>query len=340
MPTSSGRPTIIDVARTAGVTRSVVSRALTGTGSVSQRAREQVRAAVAELGYQPNSAARTLVTGRSGIIGALARRVTDPMYASIIAGLQERATYYNYRVLFITGNLDTASEREGLKTLVSLQVDGIVIGSGRLSNRAITEVAGQTAAVVVGRKVPGVDMVDHDESGTTADLFDHLLRLGHRRVGFLAPPTQYNRGAVGKTDSVRGTAARLGIELVSESAGYEFGQCREATSRLITAHPEISAVVGLSGFAGLGAMTALEAVGLRVPGDISVACFNDPLLDEIPQLALTGVRQAQEDLAHQAVDLILERLSDPGRAPQRRLVTGTFHPGATTARASHRPSVP
>ncbi len=332
MPVSAGRPTIHDVARVAGVTRSVVSRALTGTGSVSPRARERVLAAAAELGYQPNRSARTLVTGRSRIIGALARKVTDPAYGYIIAGLQDRATHHNYRVLTITGNLDTTSEREGLQTLVSLQVDGIVVGSGRLSNKSILEIARHTATVVLGREVPGVDAVDHDETHTTAELLGHLWELGHRTVGFLAVPTQYNRGAVTKTKSLREVATHLGMTLVVENAGNEFAPSREATTRLLASHPDVTAVLGLTSFAGLGAISALEAAGLRVPEDMSVACFNDPLLGDIPQLGLTGVLQSQEELGHQAVDLIIERLADPSRPVQRRLVVGTFRTGTTTSR--------
>lgn len=333
MPVSAGRPTIHDIARVAGVTRSVVSRALTGTGSVSPQARERILAAAAELGYQPNRAARTLVTGRSKIIGALARKVTDPSYGYIIAGLQDRATRYNYRVLTITGNLDTALEREGLQTLVSLQVDGLVVGSGRLSNTSIVEFAQQVPTVVLGRDVPGVDAVDHDETHTTAELLGHLWDLGHRIIGFLAVPTQYNRGAVTKTKSLRKVAGHLGMTLVVENASNEFAPSRGATVRLLAAHPEITAVVGLTSFAGLGAISALEAAGLQVPQDMSVVCFNDPLLGDIQQLGLTGVLQSQEQLGHQAVDLIIERLADPSRPVQRRLVTGTFKVGATSSRA-------
>lgn len=331
MPVSAGRPTINDVAVAAGVTRSVVSRALTGTGSVSSHARERVLAAAAELRYQPNTSARTLVTGRSRIIGALARKITDPWYAYVIAGLQQRATEHDYRVLTVTGNLDTASERKGLQTLLSLQVDGVVIGSGRLSNKAVLDVAAQTCAVMLGRDVPGVDVVDHDEAATAAQLFDHLRGLGHRNVGFLAPPTQYNRGAVGKTRAVRTAAAAHGITLLPENAANDYEPCVAATARLIDAHPEMTAVVGMTSFAALGAMTALEASGLQVPDEVSVACFIDPLLGGIAQLGITGVLQAQEELGHGAVDLIIERLSQPAAPRRKRFVTGTFIAGTTTA---------
>lgn len=333
MSVSAKRPTIHDVARVAGATRSVVSRALTGTGSVSPQTRDRVLAAAAELGYRPNRNARTLVTGRSRIIGALARKVTDPAYGYIIAGLQDQATHFNYRVLTITGNLDTASEREGLQTLLSLQVDGMVVGSGRLSDKSILDVAKQVPTVVLGRTVSGVDAVNHDETRTTAELLGHLSDLGHRTVGFLAVPTQYNRGAVAKTRSVREVAANLGITLVVENAGNEFAPSEKATSRLLASHPEITAVLGLTSFAGLGAISALQAAGLRVPQDMSVACFNDPLLGHIPQLGLTGVLQSQEELGRRAVDLIIERLADPSRSVQRRLVTGIFEAATTTSPA-------
>ena len=330
MAVSAGRPTIHDVARVAGVTRSVVSRAMTGTGSVSPQARERVLAAAAELGYRPNSSARTLVTGRSHTIGALARKVTDPSYGYVIAGLQERATHYGYRVLTVTGNLDTNSEREGLQTLLSLQVDGMVVGSGRLSNRSILEIAEQTATVVLGREVPGVDSVNHDEERTTDQLLGHLHELGHRALGFLTAPTQYNRGAVAKSAAIRATAARLGMSLVNEAAGNEYEPSIAATARLVAAHPEVTALVGMTSFSALGAMTALTAAGLDVPGDVSVACFNDPLLGSIPQLGLTGVLQSQEQLGHHAVDLVIERLTTPGGPAQQRWVTGEFRAGSTT----------
>lgn len=330
MPISSRRPTIIDVAREAGVTRSVVSRALTGNGSVSQVARERVLAAATKLGYQPNVAAQALVGGRSKTIGALVRRVTDPSYAHLIVGLQERASSYGYRILSVTGNLDTASERAGLETLLSLRVDGIVIGSGRLSNKAITEVSQQVPTVMLWRDVPGVDVVRADERPTSEALFRHLSELGHRVVGFLSAPTQYNRGAVAKSESVRTTAAKLGIEIVAVKAGYDYEECRAATTRLLSERSDVTAVLGLSGWAAIGAMAAVDSVGLRVPDDVSVACFNSPLFDDVPQLGLTSVRQPPEDAAGLAVDLVLERIQGSDVPPQKRLITGTFRSGRTT----------
>lgn len=324
----SGRPTILDVAAASGLSRSVVSRVLTETGSVSPRAREKVLAAAVKLGYRPNTAARTLVTGRSQIIGALIRKVTDPGYSHLMVGLQDRASHYGYRILSVTGNLDVESERAGLHTLLSLPVDGLVIGSGRLSPTAIVEVASRAATVVCWRDVPGLDVVRVDEQQSADVLLNHLADLGHRTIGLLTVKDHYS--AVARLKAIRAAAAVAQVQLVQVTAGYDFDESRSASAALLRDHPEITAVIGLSGWAGVGALSAAEDAGLQVPEQISVACYNAVLFDDIPQLGLTNMRQSNETAAAISIDLIMERLADPSRRPSRRLVPAVLVVGATT----------
>lgn len=331
MVQASGRPTIIDVAAASGLSRSVVSRVLTGTGSASLEARDKVLVAAAKLGYRPNSAARTLVTGRSQTVGVLVRRVTDPAYSHLIVGLQDRATHYRYRTLTVTGNLDVGSERDGLQTLLSLQVDGLVIGSGSLSADAIIDVAQRAATVVCWRDVPGVDVVRVDERSSAEELLGHLAGLGHRIMGFLTVRNSLN--AVAKSRAVRAAAARLGITLINVPASYDLKDAYQATQVLVRDHPEVTAVIGLSGWAGVGALTALTDAGLSVPGDVSVACYNAVELDDIPQLGLTNMRQSSETAAAFAMDMIMDRLADPAKRPSRHLISAELVLGKTAGPA-------
>ncbi|MEV6283981.1 LacI family DNA-binding transcriptional regulator [Kribbella sp. NPDC051770] len=336
MPAGEGkpRPTILDVAAEAGLSRSVVSRALTGTGSVSEAARSQALAAAERLGYRPNTAARTLVTGRSKTIGALIRKVTDPGYSHLIVGLQERATHHAYRVLTVTGNLDVDSERAGLDTLLSLQVDGLVIGSGKLPPETISKVANRVPTATCWRQVPGVDSVQVDEQRSADALFEHLATLNHQHVAVLAVRNHFSAEA--RLAAIAQAAERHDLKLLHVDAGYDLDECTKATALLLQTNPEVTAVIALSGWGGVGALTALEAAGLQAPRDMSVACFNAVLFDDIPQLDLTAMAQSHEEAAALAVDLIMDRLADRGRPAQHRTIQSTLHRGKTTGPARTR----
>jgi DNA-binding LacI/PurR family transcriptional regulator len=304
-----------------------VSRVFTDTGAVSPKARVKVLAAAKKLGYRPNTAARTLVMGRSKTIGALIRQVTDPGYSHLIVGLQERAAHYGYRILTVTGNLDTESELDGLETLLSLQVEGLVIGSGRLESSEIASVARRAATVVCWRDVPEVDVVRVDESASAATLIRHLAALGHRDIALLEAE---HHNATARIRAIRAAAAKHGVTLRRVPAGYLREECEEATTALIRHQPLVTAVVGLSGWAGVGALSALQDAGLAVPGDVSVACYNAVVFDQIPQLGLTNMRQSNENIAAIAIDTIIERLANPSKPRSRHLVRADLVAGRTT----------
>lgn len=327
-------PTIKDVAAAAGLSRSVVSRALSGVGSVSPLAADRVRRAAAELGYRPNSAARTLINGRSDTIGALIRQVDTPSYAELIVGLQARATEHHRRILVVTGNLDVDAEIAGLDTLLSLRVDGLLIGSGKLPPVAIAEAAAAVPTVVHGRSSVAADSVQWDESLSARLMLEHLTALGHREIVLFAVPEHYTSEA--QLQAIRAESHRRGVTLRETSASYNAAECRVVARTVRDELAGATAVITLSAWAGIGALSGLQDAGIHVPQQMSLVCYDGGFFAPIPGLGLTSVDRDHRFAGRVAVDLIMERIADRRRAVRTRLVPPSLTVGRTTGPAPRR----
>ena len=146
-------PTIIDVAREAGVSKSAVSRALLGQGDVSAETLERVRAAADRLGYVPNAMARGLVSQRTKTLGLVLRDTTIQFYGYLQAAIQRRAAQLGYEVISVTGvdELTPEDAREALRSLISLRVDGLIVSSAQLPGEDLVRYVDRVPIVVAGR---------------------------------------------------------------------------------------------------------------------------------------------------------------------------------------------
>ena len=180
-------PTIIDVAREAGVSKSAASRALLGQSEVSPATIERVQAAAQALGYVPNAMARGLVEQRTNIIGVHVRDASNVFYAAMLGAMHARAVTHGYRLISTSGTwkLLVDEEVEALSTLVSLRVDGIIVCSSALPAEHIVPVAGRIPTVVTGRPEvdPRLSAIYVDEVHGGRSMARHIVSLGHHRIG-------------------------------------------------------------------------------------------------------------------------------------------------------------
>ncbi len=299
-----------DVARHVGVSHQTVSRVLNGHPNVSPETRASVLAAIRDLGYRPNAAARTLVTGRTNVLGVISFDTVPLRPASLLYAL-ERAARPDYSVAITSlARFDRGSLPDAVERFPGQAVDGIiVIAPETAAVEALTGLAADIPLVAVGcgTRAP-LPSVAIDNAFGAARATQHLLDLGHQTVHHIAGPDSWldaQERVEGWRQALRSAgAAEPGLLRGDWSArsGYEIGH-------RLAAMPEVTAVMCGNDQMALGLLRALAEHGRRVPGDVSVVGF-----DDIPEAAfflppLTTVRQDFGELGRRALHLLMDRIS-------------------------------
>jgi len=321
----ASRPTIRDVAERCGVHPSTVSRALSPAMShlVAAGVAKRIRAAAAALGYQPNVTAAGLRTGRSGLIGVLAPDIADPGFPPILSGITETFGTQGYATIVVDVGPDSSREQELVERLIARGVDGLVLATVTLNDPVIGHCLAAAIPVVlvnrtdVGRKLPAV--ATDDEAGMRLAV-DHLVSLGHRRLGHIAGPQHVSTGALRRA-GFKAAAARAGLSTqnigIETARAYTREEGRLAALRLLDRKGVPSAIVAANDLLALGIYDALGERGLHCPADISVVGHNDMPYVDMLSPPLTTVRIAQRSMGNQAARLLLDAIADPGSRRER-----------------------
>jgi len=335
------RCTLEDVAARAGVSRATVSRVVNRSPQVSDRVRRAVEAAIDELGYAPNRAARSLAGSRSETVALVVsepsvRLFADPFFAGTTLGVTGVLAATRYQlVLLMVGDDDDRARVE--RHLLRGGADGALV----LSARADDPLPGRLAAagipcVTAGRPAaggaeggpgrPAVGYVDADNVGGAEDAVAHLVARGRRTIGTVAGPADMAPGADRRTgwEKALTEAGRpADVSLVIE-ADFTRAGGRAATEALLARRPDLDGVFAASDLMALGALDALRAAGRRVPDDVAVVGFDDSELARTADPPLTTVRQPIEQLGAEMARLLVARLDDGGEdAPPPAVVLQT-----------------
>jgi DNA-binding LacI/PurR family transcriptional regulator len=303
-------PTILDVANEAGVSKSLVSLVMRGSERVSPSRRQAVLEAAKKLGYRPNAAARTMVRQRSYVVGVMVSNLRNPFFADVIDGIDTGVTGAGYRAILTTGNGVPERERHAIATLLEMRVDGLILVSPVVRSETAIEASQTVPTVVVGKatRAATVDSVTNDDRRGVEMVVDHLVELGHRRIAHIdggfgagAPPrrTSYERGMRRHGLEAEIRSVRGGF---TEEGGYT------GMRSLLAEGTRPTAVFVANDLAAIGALEVLDAEGLDVPGDISVAGYDNTALAASHRLGLTTVDQPGHDMGLMAAGLILERI--------------------------------
>jgi LacI family transcriptional regulator, galactose operon repressor len=299
--------TIRDVAAAAGVSQSTVSRALSMPEVVNPVTRARVEAAARALGYQPNRAARGLITGRTGNLGLIVPDLANPLFAAVVKGVQAAARAADYSV-FIADTDEEAAAEPGLLRALSKQVDGIVLCSPRTSDDELTAVGPDTPVVLMNRRVAGWPGVTVDNADGMRQAVEHLAALGHRRVAYVAGPRSSWSNAQ-REQGLRATADATGVELVHLGNFPPRFEGGVAAADLAVASGA-TAVVAYNDIVALGLLSRLGARGIAVPARISVLGCDDIPMSAMTHPALTTVSVPQHEAGRAAVALLLALLAD------------------------------
>lgn len=330
------RPTLEAVAAHAGVSRATVSRVVNGGPGVREELRERVRAAVTALGYVPNSAARSLVTRRTGavavVIGEPETRVfSDPFFAQQLRGISGELLAHDLQLLLLLSRTGDDHERIG-RYLAAGHVDGVLMFSLH-SEDALPAAAAASGLPVVyggrpGRRAtaddPDLLYVDTDNRGGARQAVAHLLERGRRKIGVITGPLDQTSALdrlAGYCDALGVTAADPALVAHGEFTA-ESGE--RAMAELLARSPGLDAVFAGNDLMAAGALRTLGAYGRRVPEDVAVAGYDDLEPATWAEPALTTVRQDVEEMGRIMARLLLRRLGllPPAAAEAAPVVTG------------------
>ena len=321
------RVTSIDVAKLAGVSQSSVSRVFSPNANVSAEKRERILAAAHQLGYKPNVLARGLITQSTNLIGVVVADVASLFYANFLSALTQRLSAIGKQIiLFNVGLTQTADDV--LPTLLSYQVDALIIAATTLSTDMAADCARNGTPVILFNRDVELDQVSSisiDNEAGARQIAELMLSNGHQRFGYIAGivSTQTNRRRErGYFDRLR----QAGIDTILRAQGdYSYESGKAAALQLLTRADRPDALFCASDPMALGAIDAARSLGLRVPQDVSVAGF-----DNVPQAAwaayqLTTIAQPMDALLDATMNRLEDRLSgvvEEGFRPKTKLIPG------------------
>jgi LacI family transcriptional regulator len=308
--TGINRPTIVDVAALAGVSRQTVSRVLSNHPRVAPSTRRRVEETIEELGYRPNRMARALVTQTSLTFGFAAVDMRDLHFGDTCSGMQAAAREHGYYL--VVTELDPSDDpgTGTLETLLTLGVDGVAFFPSFIEDKDIELFAATSGCpvVMIGResRIPKVVSIAMDETRAADLIVGHLVDTGKRQIGVLMnemfPEIIHDRFVALQ----RAVATRTGVARPPVEADYpKIRHGRDAATRLLESHPDLDAVVGFNDTMAMGALLACDDLGLRIPEDVAVVGYDGIPFGAITNPPLTTIAQDSIGMADAAFKALL-----------------------------------
>ncbi|ROQ17665.1 MULTISPECIES: LacI family DNA-binding transcriptional regulator [unclassified Curtobacterium] len=330
-----GKPaTIYDVAARAGVSKSLVSLVLQRSPRVSDQRRAAVLTAIQELDYRPSTAAVSLAGTRSRTVGVVLDDFRNQWFVDLLTGLREALQDQGHRLVVADRFLNTGLDASPVEGFLSMRVEGIVIAGEPDTDLAIP--ASMPVVIAGGRvSIPRADTVANDDRAGGAMAAEHLLALGHTRLGFVGASSAASKerragfeGAAAGAPAAGGRATVAVVVLPGEPT-EEAGS--RALGALLDEHPDVTAVFAANDVMALGALSELAERGLRVPEDVSVIGYDDTPVAATRYVGLTSIDDRSVEIGRGAGERLLARIADPGLAATESLVEPRLVARRTTA---------
>ena len=326
------RASITDVARKAGVAVGTVSNVLNRPERVAPATRERVQAAITELRFLRNASARRLRAGSIPTIGAVVLDITNPFFVEVARGVEDRLAADDYTLMLASSDGDPEREARYLRLFESHGVAGVLVTPSGDDLSAVLEARDRGVDVVLlDATSPSLPSVGVDDVRGAALAVEHLLALGHRRIGFVNGPHTLRQAADRRTGALAAlTAAGLPEDALVEVCVQPDATGGEAglDALMDAPGPRPTAVLCINDLAAIGALRALRRRGLVVPDDVALVGYDDVLVAAELLVPLTSVRQPTHALGWRAADLLL---SPPPGGPQRVLFDPELVVRASTA---------
>lgn len=316
------RPTIVDVARLAGVSKATVARVINGEQElVRLETRERVLEAAAQLGYERNAIAGSLRTNQTNMIALSIPDITNPFWTVVARGAQDTLERYGFATVTVNSDWSREREQQYLRLVRRNRFDGLIINPASVSNDELKDLRIPVVTLGGGENYPDFDAVGSDTEQAAQDLLAYLLELGHRQIGLISGQSRRGKAHTRYHSYVMFHARNhlpLDDRLVyrtafSDEAGFE------AMTYLLKLDEAPTAVFAANDMLAIGALKAAYALGWKVPEDISIVGMDDIYAAAITQPPLTTVAKPKYEIGCRAAELLIQALRSPRRSPPEHI---------------------
>jgi DNA-binding LacI/PurR family transcriptional regulator len=322
--------TIKDVAREVGVSKATVSKYLNGAPHVAEETRQRIAAVVERLQFQPNRAARGLSKRRSNTIGLVLANVANPFYAELFHGAEEVTSATGYTLLLASTGGDPKKERAIIQAMHQQQVDGVVFASMRMADREVAKLAREgTQVVLASRHLPeaGVDYVVVDSLYGGRVAVEHLIKHGHRRIGYIGGPSdifQFQERLRGYHEALQRAGLSIDPELCVETNPLRIEDGDLAARKLLALTDPPTAIFATTDNLAFGVLRACLDLGFSVPEQLALIGFDNVPFGEVSLCPLTSVDGHGLEIGRRATQRLIDKLAaseaDASRAQRVRMI--------------------
>ncbi len=327
-PLTSKRPvTVADVARAANVSKATAARVLGGYGVVSDRVREQVLAAATALDYRPNELARSMTTGKSGIIGVIVGDIENAFFSLAVRGISDVARIAGFNVIIANSGEEFEAEKSAVDLLIGKRVDGLIVTPARCDRMVHLQDIRRVGVplVLFDRSIPelGVDAVTGDDFDAAMIATRHLFDMGHRRIAYISAMDAESE-FLGDISSISNSAVRERVEGVLKQqadAGIKTAQhyvrlgatnqprTDSVVKSLLQDMAPPTALITSDSLVGLRVFKSLQVLGLSIPHDISMISFLDADWTTVTTPPITVIDQPVYEMGKKAAERLISRLN-------------------------------
>lgn len=314
------------VAERAKVSIATVSRTMNRVPSVNPKMAKRVWDAIQDLGYFPNTQARALGSGRSGILGLVVSDITNPFFPELIQGFEDVAVKAGYEILVSSTNYDPARMEMCIRRMLERQAEGVAVMTFGIDQPSIDQLVQRNVPLVfvdLGPDRPGISVLRIDYHRGIRQGVQHLAALGHRDIAFISgPPDQHSARA--RIDAFSTSLAECGIALRKDwliEGDHTMEGGARGMARIASAGIRPSAIMCSNDMTAVGVLHTAYKSDLRIPEDLSVIGFDDTQMARAVIPPLTSVQMSRVDLATAAVNAL--RAHAEGKSPRREYTIDT-----------------
>jgi len=336
------RPTIIDVARQAGVSKSTVSRVIRGEGaSVREATRRRVEEAIAALGYEHNAVASSLRTERTNTIMLAIPDIANPFWPDVARGVQDVMDEQGIAVVFANSDWEGRREKAFLRMASRNRFDGVLINPIATDNDELRALSLPIVLIGSREDFPDFDTVGSDSYGAACQALDYLASLGHSRIGLIRGRGKSRPGYSrlrGYLDYGRESGLPLDESYVVQ-VNFDFEGGGQGLRHLLSPSAPLpqppTAILAANDILALGALQAAHELDVDVPGALSIVGMDDIFAAATTTPPLTTMAKPKYEIGRKAAGMLLERIEGGGQErPQRHILSCTLHKRGSTGPAA------
>lgn len=321
--------TIREVAKKAGVSVMTVSRVINGKSNVKESTREKVLKAIEELGYVPNSVARSLTLKKTATIGLVISDITNPFFTTVARGVEDTAISKHFTVILCNTDENPEKELMYIEVLARHKVDGVIFTSASGKKSPLKSFfLRNIPLVLIDRTIEGVEDVDIVRGDSVLGAYmltKHLIELGHKRIGIVVG-SKHISTAVDRIEGYKRALKDFNIPIdenlikINENSKFSKEDGYRLTKELLNMDNPPTAIFGGNNLMSIGAILAIREMGLKIPEDISLVSFDDiESLSEVYPF-LTVVKQPAYSMGVLATELLIRRIENKDKIKEKREV--------------------